>query len=169
MKKIYFLFIFSIVALLCNAQQKLFIEKISNGKIKSVVLPAEVYIQFKNGAYEKLLLQKIVGDSLFFKKYYNQPQNYDCTLGDVSFVYFSKKSDALVQTAATFFTGMALFITPLTIGGFFHKSTDAGDPTLLMAIILGIPMSAISIISSAVLIRKLPKNFNTRKWRIYVK
>ena len=169
MKKLYFLFIFSIVAFLCNAQQKLFIEKISNGKIKSVVLPAEVYIQFKNGAYDKLLLQKIVGDSLFFKKYYNQPQNYDCTIGEVSHIYFSKKSDALVQTAATFFTGMALFITPLTIAGFFHESTDAGDPTLDIAIILGIPMSAISIISSAALIRKLPKNFNTRKWRIYVK
>jgi len=169
MKKLSLVFIFSFVVLLCNAQQKLFIEKISNGKIKSVVLPAEVYIQFRNGAYEKLLLQKIVGDSLFFKKYYNQSQNYDCTLGDVAFIYFSKKSDALVQTAATFFTGMALFITPLTIGGFFHESTDAGDPTLLMAIILGIPMSAISIISSAALTRKLPKNFNTKKWRIYVK
>jgi hypothetical protein len=169
MKKLSLVFIFSFVVLLCNAQQKLFIEKISNGKIKSVVLPAEVYIEFKNGGYEKLLLQKIVGDSLFFKKYYNQPQNYDCTIGEVSHIYFPKKSDELVQTTATFFTGMALFITPLTIVGFFPSHSDDGGSSLTMAIILGIPMSAISIISSAALIRKLPKNFNTRKWRIYVK
>lgn len=169
MKKLSFLFIFSFVVLLSNAQQRLLIEKISNGETKTVVLPAVAYVKFKNGAHKKLLLEKLVSDSLIFKKYYNQSQNYDCTLGDISAINFPKKGDASIRFSFFFFTYMAVQFTPLTIAGFFHQSTDAGDPTQSMAILLGIPLSTISIITSAALINKLPKKYKTKKWRIYVK
>jgi hypothetical protein len=46
--------------LLCNAQQTVFIEKISNGNLKSVKLPAVVRIIFKNIGYKELLLEKVL-------------------------------------------------------------------------------------------------------------
>jgi hypothetical protein len=160
---------FSFVAMLCNAQQTVILEKINNGKIMSVKLPALVYIKFKNTGYQNLLLEKISGDSFYFKKYYNQPQNYDCPISAISNLKFPKKGDHLSQLAFTFFTATALYITPLTIAGFYHKSTDAGDPTLSMAIVFGIPISVVSIITSASLAKHLPKNFVSKKWKIYVK
>ncbi len=169
MLKLFSSCVFSVFLLLCNGQQTLIIEKISNGNLKSIKLPAVVNINFKNVGYKKLLLERVTNDSFFFKKYYNQPQNYDCTLSDISVINFPKKSDFIVQSAFTFFTFMAVYVTPLTIGGFFHQSTDAGDPTKFLAIIFGVPISAISIITSVSLINKLPKNFSTKKWRIYVK
>ena len=169
MLKLLFSSFFYFCLLLCNAQQTVFIEKISNGNLKSVKLPAVVHIIFKNIGYKELLLERVSNDSFFFKKYYNQPENYDCALSNISDVNFPKKSDFIVQSAFTFFTSMSLFLTPLTIGGFFHQSTDAGDPTKFLAIFFGIPISAISIITSVALINKLPKSFSTKKWRIYVK
>jgi len=67
MLKRLFLSIFSFVILLCIDQQTLFLEKMGNGKIKTIKLTCVVRVTFKNGADIKLLLQKLSGDSFYFK------------------------------------------------------------------------------------------------------
>jgi hypothetical protein len=67
MLKLLFLSLFSFVILLCIGQQTLFLEIMGNGKIKTIKLPCVVRVTFKNGVDKKLLLQKLSGDSFYFK------------------------------------------------------------------------------------------------------
>lgn len=169
MFKIILVCLFSFVTFLSKAQQRLFIEKINNGKTRTIVLPAVVSIKLKSAGYKELLLERVSNDSFFFKKYYNQPENYDCSIYAISNLKFPKKQDVFVQTAFTFFTGTSLLLTMFTIGLATEKSTEASNPTQTLALVFGVPLSVVSILTSVSLAKNLPKNFSSKKWRIYVK
>jgi hypothetical protein len=160
---------FSLFGLLSNAQQTLFLEKIKNGNVKAINLPCEVDVKFKDGKSKTLLLQKISSDSFYFKKYYNQPENYDCGISSVEKIFVPKKGQNILYTAFVITTGVAVLVTPFAIFGPFKELSDASDPTRTIAIFFGIPVSAISIISSVIIASKFPKSYKTSKWRFYVK
>lgn len=102
MLKLVFVNIFLFGFLLCNAQQRIiFINSEDNmliEKINFYKYPKEVSCEFTNGTKKRLILEKLVGDSLIFRKYYNQ-EIFDCIKDSVKNLHiYEKKSIDQVLT-----------------------------------------------------------------------
>lgn len=102
MLKLLFVQLFLLAFLLCNAQQRIMFlnksEKVDSNKIKFYKYPKEVSCEFTNGTKKRLILEKLVGDSLIFRKYYNQ-EIFDCIKDSVKNLHiYEKKSIDQVLT-----------------------------------------------------------------------
>ena len=97
MKRIALLLIFIFGFFLTHAQQKIrFFKKNSDCVSKTYTLPVSVTCTFADGTKKRLMLEKIIGDSLVFEKYYNQDKIYDCSSIKILKMNFHKKGEYIL-------------------------------------------------------------------------
>ena len=171
MNKVVAFFILLLSLNLCFAQQKIVFEKVDANQFspfkKEYTLPKSVTCTFKNGTKQRLVLEKVKGDSLIFQKYYNQPQNFDCVFSSLEKIKIHKKDEEVLYVL---FSGFALttasFITIAILDN--HPPVDAGDPSLGLAYLFS--MATIFPITGAIITASsFPKNYKISKWKLYAK
>ena len=158
----------------CNfifAQQKIVFEKIhDNFKVhlkKIYTLPKSVTCTFKDGTKQRLVLEKVKGDSLIFRKYYNQTQNFDCTLSSIKNIKIYNKDEKVLYVL---FSGFALTTVSFIAAAIYnnHPPTDAGDPSLFYANLFSFA-SIFPITGAIITCAYFPKNYKLSKWKLYAK
>lgn len=155
----------SLFVLLCNAQQKLFIEKISNGKTKAYKLPKEVTCVFTDGRKYLLTLERIKGDTLVFEKEFQQTQNFECKFSDLIKIKFHKNGEEVLYTLTVASTASTVAL----IVGFFvainqykQPNENGGFPAFLLLP----PLALITGSISALFYSTLPKSYNYTEYTI---
>lgn len=157
--------LFSIVAI---AQQRIVFELKDGSKAKEYRLPKSVTCTFNDGTKQRLVLEAVNGDSLIFRKYYNQQQNFDCIYSSLKKIRVHKSSDVLLYSTFITCSGTAIL---MIVSAFYLSSgvqNDAGDPSLGIASFL-ISASVLPITGAIITGFKLPPKFKTEKWTLYAK
>ena len=161
--------ILSAIIFECHAQQTILFRTIDESGSKKYTLPNKVTCTFANGEKKQLVLTQVKGDSLIFERYYNQQQNYNCTYSSLKGIRFHKKGEAIIYTLF----GASLVALPLSVivlsDSFVHQSTEAGDPTVLMERIIGLPMLVIGGSTALICGGMMPKKFKPGKWTLHVR
>ena len=169
----YFLLIISLLFAynFCFAQQKIVFEKIDDNfkdHLKKIyTLPKSVTCTFKNGTKQRLVLENVKGDSLIFRKYYNQKQSFDCVFSSLNAIKIYNKNEKVLYVL---FNGFVVTTVSFIAAAIYnnHPPTDAGDPSLSYANLFS--MATIFPITGAIITAAyFPKNYNFNKWKLYAK
>lgn len=165
MKRIALLLIFIFIFLLTNAQQQIRFFKENSDRVSKVyALPVSVTCTFIDGSKKRLMLEKIIGDSLFFEKYYNQDKIYDCSSNKILRMNFHRKGEYILFPLSFGVVGSSLAFGYISLDLLFNLKSEG-------AIILPIT-SVLTLVEgtcSYYLIRNLPFSYNTLKWKIHEK
>jgi hypothetical protein len=165
MKRLALLLIFIFGLLLTHAQQKIrFFKEKSDRVSKTYTLPVSVTCTFLDGSKKRLMLEKIIGDSFVFKKYYNQEKVYDCKSNCIIKMTLHNKYDYVYYTLAAGTTGFTIVMDVL-----FIDLIKNGQLTNSDILISSLFLTAFNYIGNYFLIYKLPKTYKTSKWRIHEK
>ena len=171
MKNLLLIFILLSACNFCFAQQKIVFEKIHDNfkehLKKEYALPKSVTCTFKNGTQHRLVLEKVTGDSLIFRKYYNQTQNFDCVFSSLIAIKIYNKDEKVL---CLLFTGFALTTASLITAAILnnHPQVESGDPSLFYANLFS--MATIFPITGAIITAAyFPKNYKLNKWKLYAK
>ena len=165
MKRLAFLLIFIFGFLLTQAQQKIrFFKENSDCVSKTYTLPVSVTCTFLDGSKKRLMLEKIIGDSLVFEKYYNQDKIYDCTSNKILKMNFHKKGEYVLFPLTIGVVGPTLAFGYISLNLLFNLKSEA-------AVILPITslLTLVGGTCSYYLIRNLPYSYRTSKWKIHEK
>lgn len=161
------LFLFSCLVLAVGAQQVITLKHKNYGQTQKFKLPVAVACVFVNGVKTNLILEQVKGDSLIFRKYYNQVHNFDCLVKDIKRIRIKTNGENILfpfLVATTVFTTIAVSITYTTI---VTPSSTAGDPSQMNAMFLGVPLSIALVICNSTFARQmLKKSFKTENWTI---
>ena len=171
MNKIVAFFILLFICNICFAQEKIVFEQQQATFIEPVkrvyTLPKSVTCTFNDGTKQRLVLERINGDSLIFQKYYNQTQNYDCIYSALQKIKIHKKGEMFLYTLLAGFTGTTIFF--LTVANILdHPQTDVGDPSKLFAVVFRIA-SILPISGAVITVASFPKKYNPHDWKLYAK
>jgi small-conductance mechanosensitive channel len=165
MKRIALLLIFIFGFLLTQAQQKIrFFKENSDCVSKTYTLPVSVTCTFADGTKKRLMLEKIIGDSLVFEKYYNQDKIYDCSSNKILKMNFHKKGEYVLSPLTVGLVGSALAFGYISLDLLFNLKSEG-------AVILPVT-SVLTLVGgtcSYYLIRNLPSSYKTSKWKIHEK
>lgn len=133
-----------------KAQQVISITNVSSLTTKSIKLPIAVLCKFKNGTKQNLVLESIKNDSLFFRKYYNNSQIFDCSITEIKTISLTYKLPKLTYTSFALAAGVTGTILGLTIHGFNTYNETFENASFGMALNFGIPLSILSIIGTSI-------------------
>lgn len=143
-----------VVMIICcsqiKAQQVILITKVSSLTTKSVRLPIAVLCKFKNGTKQNLVLESIRNDSLFFRKYYNNSQVFDCSINEIKTISLTYKLPKLTYSTFALAAGITGTILGLTIYGLNTNNETFENASFGVALFSGIPLSIISIIGTGI-------------------
>ena len=96
MNKTVTVFILLFIGNFCFGQQRIVFQKIDPNQFapftKVYSLPKSVTCTFNDGTKQRLVLESINGDSLIFRKYYNQTQSFDCVFSSLKKIKIHKKT-----------------------------------------------------------------------------
>jgi hypothetical protein len=168
MNKTLAFFILLFVGNFLFAQQRIVFDLHKGKWLEEYTLPKSVTCTFKNGTKQRLVLEKVKGDSLIFRKYYNQQLSYDCLYSSLKKIKVHKKGEEITYTV--FFMSLATSVAFLTSAVILGDSvpSDAGDPSHgtagVLVILTAIPFTGI-IISAF----NLPKHYEPTEWKLYAK
>ena len=170
MKRLIAVFILLLGINFCFAQQNLFFEEIRDSHyqpaIKKYSLPQSVTCTFKDGTKKRLMLENVQGDTLFFRKYYNQAGNA-CLYSSLEKIKIHKEGEVLTGILCAGFSGTAIFlVTIATIAN--HPPTDASDPSQFISHVFAMA-SIIPITGAIITAVSFPKSYKLNKWKMYVK
>ncbi len=164
MKRIELLLIFIFGFLLTHAQQKIVFVNKNNNNSKSYSLPLSVTCTFKDGSKKRVILEKVIGDSLVFEKYYNQ-ENNDCRFNSLKKIHLHKRGEIVLYTLfGTFLSSTVIFATA---AGYLMSApvNDPGDPSHSTGVLF-IPVAAISGIGAVIFKNHLPRTYKTKDWEL---
>jgi hypothetical protein len=173
MNKMVAFFILLFINSICFAQQKIVFEKNDSNLFapftKEYTLPKSVHCTFKDGTQERLVLEKVKGDSLIFQKYYNKTQNYDCVFSSLKKIKIHKNGEVTLYILFVGLTGSAVTMSYLSYLGFNTEIKDAGESApRLMATLILFPV-AITTIGAVITLANFPKSYKPKKWKMYAK
>jgi ABC-type uncharacterized transport system permease subunit len=161
------LFLFSCLVLAVSAQQVITLKHKNYGQTQKFKLPVAVVCLFENGVKTNLILEQVKGDSLIFRKYYNQVHNFDCTVKDIKRIRIKTNGENVLFPALAVTTVLTTLVVFSTISLFNQPSSDAGDPTLNFAVFVALPISIVLIPCNIIFARQmLKKSFKTENWTI---
>ncbi len=143
-----------VIMIICScqtkAQQIISITKVTSLTTKSIKLPIAVLCKFKNGTKQNLVLEAIKNDSLFFRKYYNNSQIFDCSINEIKTISLTYKLPKLTYTTFALAAGVTGTILGLTIYGLNTNNETFENASFGLALFPGIPLSIISIIGTSI-------------------
>lgn len=165
MKRMALLLIFIFGVLLTHAQQQIrFFKEKSDRVSKTYTLPVSVTCTFLDGSKKRLMLEKIIGDSLVFEKYYNQV-TYDCTFNSIFKMRMHKRGEIVLYTLfGTFLSSTVIFATA---AGYLMSTpvNDPGDPSHSTGVLF-IPVAAITGIGAVIFKNHIPRTYKTKDWEL---
>ncbi|MFZ4797446.1 MAG: hypothetical protein ACOYMA_08115 [Bacteroidia bacterium] len=168
MEKTIGLLLLALFSLLCNAQQK--IAFIENKTFKEVnyTLPQKVELVDNNGHYKRLVLEKVVGDSLFFSDLKLKDVFYSCYYYDLKHIQFHKKNEALNQFFTVSFAASAGYFGLLSVMslGAIALKVPQEDGILYIMAGFSTPVAILSGIISHACNKHRSKPFRSHKWRL---
>jgi len=167
--------IISVILLISNllfAQQRIVFEKIHDNFKEHLKyeynLPVSVTCTFTDGTKKRLVLEKVKGDSLIFRKYYNQNENYDCVLSSVTKIRIHKYGENFLYTLFGLSSISTPVITTFSIILWNSVPVEAGASDQLFGAIL-IPVAVITAATAIISAKSLPRNFELKRWKMYAK
>ncbi len=167
---------FFILLFICNfsfAQQMIVFEQTIPNFINQIkreyTLPKSVTCTFKNGTKHRLVLERINGDSLIFRKYYNQTQNYDCVFSSLKKIKIHKKKENALYVLCPILASASIFLAYTSNYLILRGNLDIGDPSLSMTYDFLIPLSIISGVSAIIISTSFPKKYNPHNRKLYAK
>lgn len=170
MKLAIYLFVFFLFSMLCNAQQSILLTSNSNGEISNAQvfkLPITVTCKFKNQESKILVLERVNGDSLFFKTQLNQVNENNCLYSDLKLIQFHTKGNDSKYAFALFSSSIALFSTAFIVYGISQKNTASQVSQL--AAVISFPVMLISTTLSIISLSNLPPKYSYSKYSLIVK
>lgn len=165
MKGLILLFLIIGVTLQTNGQRTIaFYNEAAKRNSKTYFLPVSVTCTFIDGSKKRLMLEKIIGDSLVFRKYYNEVQVYDCSVSKILKMTFHKKTDYIYYSLAAAALGFTAFLDIIIIDNYAINKLNNSDIFLVSKYLI-----AINCIGNYYAQADLPKSYKTSKWKIYAK
>ncbi|MCX6186746.1 MAG: hypothetical protein NTU43_07085 [Bacteroidetes bacterium] len=135
MKTLALLLIFIFGFLLTQAQQKIvFLNKNKNSS-KAYSLPLSVTCTFNDGSEKRLILENVIGDSLVFKKFYNQ-SNFDCKYSSLIKLHIHKNGENFIYGFFGIFSVSTFLFTVLAVKLGTAELSDASDPSHAISFML---------------------------------
>lgn len=173
MYKLIILIIICFGFIFCKAQHVITLKNIKQNKAISIKLPASVMCTFKNGKHKQLLLEEVKGDSLIFKKYYNDTIVYDCSYNNLKSLRFHKIGDPIYTLGTlTFGTFTAMSASLVFVSIIIVSTTDIGaagpgsGDAFAAFIILGVPLTIINGTITLLFAKGISKTLKTDKWAL---
>jgi len=172
MKNILLIFILHFCINFCNAQQKIVFEQITPTFINKIkreyLLPKSVTCTFNNGTKQRLVLEKVKGDSLIFQKYYNQTQNFDCVFSSLKKIKVHRKGENFTYVLFSGFTIFGLALTAFAVENPDFVASGAADPSGFFYALIVYPI-VLTTTGAIITSTSFPKKYYTDEWKLYVK
>ncbi len=162
MKRLAFLLIFIFGFLLTQAQQKIrFFKENSDCVSKTYTLPVSVTCTFADGTKKRLMLERIIGDSLVFEKYYNQ-ENHDCKFNSLKKIHMHKRGEIILYTMKWAFACNTLIFG----AGSIILLSNPNNGSALIIGLFSVPTAIVSYIGTSIFSKHLPRTYKTKIWNL---
>lgn len=124
-------------------------------------LPKKVIVYFKSGTKQKLVLEKMIGDSLFFLKQNGNTQNFDCNISDLETIVVNKEDNN--NTNIILWSTISIWYNISFYNAASNMNSESGGPVVAVLGLIG----PLPIIFTLIAIDKRRSIYKLNKWKLY--